>query len=244
MTDAITQYGAAMSIGGTAVAQLDEIGEVKIAHKLLEATAHDSTSGWEELIPSGRKSVSAIPIKGRLKVSDTNGQVALKTALVAGTLSAIVITFPTAITATWSFNAYVEDFSTGALGQDGVAEFTATLRVSGVPTLAITASGGISGLSGIEENAGGALTFNPTFATGTYDYVVAVNTASTYIKLTPTAASHTITISNGTTSQSVTSGAQSGEIDLGAAGTVTTVTITVYETGKAAKVYTIHVSRP
>jgi len=245
-TAAITSYGAALSIAATAVAQLDRIGGIKVTAPVVDATGHDSTSGWDELIASGRKRGEPIPIHGKLKVADTNGQVALKTALVAGTLSAIVITFPTTITSTWTFSAYVEDFEIEEMGLDGTCGFNATLRPSGVMTWGITASTGMSALTGVEENAGAALTFNPTFAIGTYTYAVSVNTASSYVKFTPTAASHTITITNSfdSSESTVATGNQSGELDLGAAATITTFTIKVVETGKAAKTYTVVVSRP
>ena len=106
--------------------------------------------------------------------------------------------------------------------------------------MSITYSNNLSGLTGIEEEVGGALTLVPTFAGGTYEYAVTVNTASTYIKLTPAAASGVITV-NGNT---VSTGTETGEIPLGAAGSITTVTIKVKETDKIARNYTLTVMRP
>jgi 3-oxoacyl-(acyl-carrier-protein) synthase len=55
--------------------------------------------------------------------------------------------------------------------------------------------------------------------------------------ITPTAASHTIEIAANGTTQTVTSGNASSAISLGSAGTMTEVTVKVYESGKAAKTY-------
>jgi hypothetical protein len=100
----------------------------------------------------------------------------------------------------------------------------------------------MSALSLADTN--GALTPIPTFVIGTFLYTFSVLTASAWVKFTPTAANHTITIVCGTQSETITSGSQSGAITLGSAGTVTTITITVQETAKVAKTYTFYVTRP
>lgn len=242
-SSAIAGFGAAFSWNSQTVGEITEIGGLKVSAKFIDITNLSSPDGFEEQKPTLLKGEN-LSIKGNFIASDTNGQQAMLTDFLAKTSRTGVITFPTAITATWTFTGYIANFEITGLSNDGKVEFSAEIAITGKPTLAIGASTGMSNLTGIEENAGGALTFNPTFAIGTYLYAVAVNTASTYIKLTPTAASHTITISNGTSEQTVTSGAQSGEIDLGSAGTVTTITVKVYEAGKTTKTYTIYVSRP
>ncbi len=94
-----------------------------------------------------------------------------------------------------------------------------------------------------EETDGAALTFLPTFAIANLPYNVTVDTTSTWIKLTVTAAGHTITAKAAGISYPLTSTVQSGEIAIGAAGSVTDVVISVKETAKTAKFYTIHVYR-
>jgi hypothetical protein len=115
-----------------------------------------------------------------------------------------------------------------------------SVKVVGKPTLLLTQSAGMSGLTGIQQQGGAALTIAPAIAVGTYVYTCAVNTASTWIKLTPVAGSHTIYI-QGT---AVGTGNQSGEIALGAAGTVTEVNIVAFETNKAPRLYIVRVTRP
>ncbi len=241
-TSAEKAFGTQITRNGTVIAELASIGPAGKTLETQDVTTHQSANGYREFIGT-LKDGGEIALAGNFIKGDTNGQVGLETDLENRTVQSFVITFA-GTAATWTFSALVTKFQIEDMTPDGKQGFTATLRVTGKPVLAITASGGLTGLTGIEENAGGAITFVPAFLAGTTTYAVSVNTASTWIKLTPTAAAHTITISNGTSSQTVTSGAQSGEIDLGAADSVTTVTITATESGKVAQVTTIYVTRP
>jgi hypothetical protein len=114
------------------------------------------------------------------------------------------------------------------------------LKITGKPTLYTTLSTGISAMTGIEENAGAALTITPTVAAGTYAYACTVNTASDWVKLTVTATSHTVYIQG----VAETTAVQSAEVTLGAAGTTTDVLVMVYETSKSPRLYTLTVTRP
>ncbi len=79
----------------------------------------------------------------------------------------------------------------------------------------------------------------PAPAQTTYDYVATVLTGVSSVTVTPTATAGVITV-NGTV---VATGQASGAIALGAAGSVTTVTIVVTESAKVAKTYTVRVAR-
>lgn len=81
-------------------------------------------------------------------------------------------------------------------------------------------------------------TLSPVFAAGTYAYTAAVVNATTSVTVTPTCAAATLLRVNGVT---VASGVASGAISL-AVG-VNTITVTVVETGKTNKTYTIYISR-
>jgi len=234
MTGAISQYGSTLQIAGYTVAQVEDIGEIKISHKMSDASAHDS-GGWGEVIPSGSKSAATIAIKGRCKPGDTNGQVALRAALVAGTLSAIVITDSTGVISA-SFNGYVEDWAWGGLSQTGDAiEFSCTLHPSGVITQGITASNNVTALTITTA------TLYPIFAAGTYAYTATSTGAS--VTVTATFAAGTATVTNGTSTVALTSTVASAALALGVAGTVTTITIVVTETGKVAKTYIINIAK-
>lgn len=242
MTDALGAYGTTLTWNGNVIAEVRNISGPKITIDTKDVTSHSSADAHKEFIPTlvdgGEVSIEALFIPG-----DTDGQKAFITDAQARTSRTAIITLPTAAGATWTFTGIVTslDFTHPAPDELG---FTATIKVTGKPVLAITASTGMSALSVIEENGGGAVTPVPTFAIGTFTYSLSVNTLSDYVKFTPTAASHTITIKCGTQSEVVTSGAQSGEITLGSAGSVTTITIEVQESGKTKKTYTFYVTRP
>jgi len=243
-TSAKAGFGVSLTWNSQAVAEITEVGGLKISTEFKDVTSHSSSGNFREQIATLSKAEN-LTIKGNFISSDTNGQVAMRTDCGNQTSRTGVITFPSSITATFTFTGYIASFEITGFGIDGSVEFVAEIAITGEPTLALTSSGGLTGLAGIEENAGGALDFIPNFANGTYIYTVAVNTASTYVKFTPTAASHTITILNGYDSSTTTvaTGNQSGELDLDAANTVTKFTITATETGKVAVVYIVYVTR-
>lgn len=234
-------YGTKLLIGGsggTPIAELTNISGPELDTDEIDVTTHDSVDGFEEVIP-GLKRTGVISIEGNFLPGDA-GQAALLADYLSGVKKTYAILFPAAMAAEWVFSAFVKMPPSTEAPIDDKVPFTAELRVTGKPTLNLTNSGGLTALTGIEQQLGAALVFVPAFANAKLAYSVTVNTASTWIKLTPTAASHTITV-NGV---AVASGVQSGEITLGAAGSLTTVTISAKETNKIAKIYTITVVRP
>ena len=242
-TTAISAHGVTLTRNGNTIAEITRVGKIKKTLDVFPATNSGSANSYKEVI-AGLKEMAPLEIEGNFIAGDTTGQIGLDTDLEARTLQTFILTFPTAITATCTFTAYVTEFSMGDFPQDGKGlGFTATLTPSGKPTVAITASGNLTALTGIEETGAAALTFTPAFAAATKTYNVAVNTASTWVKFTPTLAGATITINNGTSSQDVASGAQSGTIAVTDAA-ITTITLSVKETGKVATVYTVHVYTP
>ena len=81
-------------------------------------------------------------------------------------------------------------------------------------------------------------TLSPAFAAATYNYVSTVVNATSSVTVTPTCAAATELRVNGVT---VASGVASGAIAL-AVG-VNTITVTVLQTGKTNKTYTLYISR-
>lgn len=192
----------------------------------------------------GLRDAGDLSLEGNLYPGDALGQVAMHADLASGTERAYVLTFPPAMGASMSFQGLVTAFSTGT-PMEGKVPFSATIKISGVPTLNITASNNITVLVGIEENIGVALDFVPNFLATTYIYSTAlINTASTWVKVTVTFAAGVGTVECLGVTQSLVSTVQSGAILIGAANTSSVVTITIKETNKVATVYTIHVPRP
>lgn len=234
-TAAIAAYGAALARNGNTIAELTKIGPPKLKLDTAEVTNHQSSDSYREYIGTLLDG-GDVAIEGNFIVGDTNGQIGLITDMEAKTVQSFVLTFPTAVTATWTFSALVTAFEIGDMNHDGSVTFTATLKVTGKPTLANTASTGLTTpFFVISQSA----VVTPALAGNVYTYVGTVLTGVTSVTVTPTAAAGTITV-NGNT---VATGVASSAITLGAAGSVTTITIVVTETGKTAKTYTVYLSR-
>lgn len=225
--------GTVFKIGANAVGGIKSIGGVNWTAAMIDCT--ELTDENKQQIP-GLKSVGDIPVSGFLRNNDTNGQSALMTAFTNGTLTAFTIEFPSALAASWTFNAYVSGFSTGETNIDGTVDFEATLSISGAPSLNLTTSTGLTTPFFVISNSA---VITPAPSGSVYDYVATVLTGVTSVTVTPTAAAGVITV-NGNV---VSSGVASSAIALGAAGTVTTITIVVTESGKTPKTYTIKLAR-
>ncbi len=239
VTSAKIGYGTTLSWNSVALAELTRIGAVRLTASKQDSTSHDSANSFKEFVP-GLIDPGDVEIEGFFRPDDS-GQVALETDMIARTSRTAVISFPTALsTTTWTFTAYVVAFEAGDATPEGLIPFRATLGVVGKPTLGVTASTGMSALTAADSV--GAATIFPTFAIGTFTYDVPTAGAATWIKWTPTAASHVITITSSLgESEVVASGAQSGAFTI-TSGAITTFTIKVQETGKSAKTYTLYVT--
>lgn len=226
-------FGTTLTWNSQTVTKLHNIGGVEVTAEMVDTSTHQSTSAFTEKLP-GMLSVSDIPIEGYFDPADTNGQVAMVTDCTGRTSRTVVITFPDTI-ATWTATAYLSSIKIGDNAINGMIPFSATLSVTGVPALAITASNNVTALTVTTA------TLYPTFAQGTYSYVG--TSTGTGLTFTPTFAAGTCSITNGTATVVTTSTVASGSLALGASGTQTTFTMTIQETGKAAKVYTFIIAK-
>ena len=130
--------GTTISVNNVTVGSCTAINGVEISAEDVDLTALDNASGYREKEP-GFKDGGDTTVEGFLDGEDA-GQQEMMTLLDSGAVVPVVITFPTKVKATWSFNAGVKGFST-AVGMDGGITFSATLGVSGKPTLTM---GGVS----------------------------------------------------------------------------------------------------
>lgn len=224
--------GTRLSWDGNYVSDVTKIGGVEVSVDTLETTTLDSI--YKEFI-SGMPDAGSVDIEGYFYPGDTNGQIALKNA-VGGALKTCVITLPTAFATSWTFTGMVVKFKTGEADKDGIVPFSANIKISGMPVLAITAS---AGLTTTFFSISNSAVINPAPAGNVYEYVATVLTGVSSVTVTPTATAGVITV-NGSV---VTSGQASAAITLGAAGSLTNITIQVTETGKMPKTYIIRLSR-
>ena len=239
MTNAISAKSTALIWNGRKLAELLSISGPSQKVDMIDVSNHDSANAFKEF-KAGLVHAGEITIEGNFIASDSIGQITLNTDIQARTSRAAFVVLPMSAGVAWSFTGYGSAGPELSAPHDGKLGFTAALMVTGKPTLLTTQTTGISAMTGIEENAGAALSLSPAIAAGTYAYTCTVNTASTWVKLTVTAASHTIYIAG----TAVATGVLSGEIALGAAGTDTVIDIVAYESAKAPRLYTVTVTRP
>lgn len=237
-TAAVSAFGTVLARNGTTVAELTNIGSPKLKLDTIDVTTHQSSDKYREyvgsLIDGGELS-----LEGNFKADDTDGQIGLITDLNARTLQTWTITFPASTGTVWSFSALVTAFEIDDAPVDGKFGFKATLKVSGKPTLTVATSAGLT-TTFLAFSAG---TLVPAAAQAVTEYVLSEANDVTGITITPTASAGVITITANGVSQVVTSGQASTTIALGTAGSITEVKISVKETNKAAKVYTIYVAK-
>lgn len=225
-------YQFVLKKGSTTIGYLTKIGNVELSVEELDATTLADLYKKSEpgLIEPGE-----IPIEGWFDSSDA-GQTALFASL-GSDAEAYTIEFPNSA-GSWSFNAWLKTIKrVGDAEVNGKIAMSGTLKISGQPTLALSASAGLTTPFFTISNSA---VISPAASGSVYDYVATVLTGVSSVTVTPTATAGTITV-NGNV---VASGVASSAIPLGSAGSITTVTIVVTETGKTPKTYTVRVVRP
>jgi len=237
MASGVSGFGTVLIWNYQKILELTNIGGVSQSRATIDVTSHDSPDGYQEFV-AGLGDGGEIPLEGNFISGDANGQIALHTDIQGGTKRYCYIVFPMAQGGSMEAYAIATRFA-NAFPIDNKIPLTGALKISGKPSMYITQSAGMSGLTGIESKDTGALTITPTIAAGTYAYACTVDTTSTWVKLTITAASHTI-YADGVAQ---TSTVQGGEIALGAAGTTTDILIIVYESSKSPRLYILTVTR-
>ena len=110
------------------IANLTSIGEIGLESEEIDATDLDSPDNFKEFI-AGFKDAGEVPIAGNIK-DEANVEKMLALAN-AQTLEEWIVEYPSG--AKWEFTAFVKSFKDGEKTTDGLATFTASLRISGKP---------------------------------------------------------------------------------------------------------------
>jgi predicted secreted protein len=126
--------GTKLKKGSTAIAELTSIGGLDLSADTIETTTLDSADGFRTYA-QGLKDAGEVSLSGYFDPTDHEG---LFDDFESGVAATYTIEFPAALGAKWEFNAIVTAYSTGAEMEDNVS-FEATLKVSGKPTLTVTA---------------------------------------------------------------------------------------------------------
>lgn len=113
----------------TIIANLTSIGEIGVESEEIDATDLDSPNNYKEFI-AGSKDAGEVSLAGNIK---DEAKVEQMLALAESqSLEDWVVTYPSG--ATWTFTAFVKSFKDGEKTTDGLATFSASLRISGKPT--------------------------------------------------------------------------------------------------------------
>lgn len=221
--------GTQILINSNVIAGLTSISGLDLTAETLDVTTLSSDGGYREFI-GGFKDGGEVSISGYFEPGDADGQVALHDAFEAGEAIPFSIIFPQG--AAWSFNGVVTGFSTGAELED-IVSFEGTIKVSGKPTLGLTASVGLSNLA----LTGTSGTLSPEFDADTRYYSFDGVTADS-VTVTATGAGQKIKLFvDGAYLQDLASGSASSDITMEIGSKK--LTILANETSKAPKIYDV-----
>jgi len=235
MGNAVHTFGTTFTWNSQTIAELSVINGIELTASTVDVTTHQSSDTYTEFL-TGLLTAGDVSLEGNFDYTDTTGQQAMITDFNSRTSRTAVITFPASTGTTWTFTGNITAIKIGDAPVDGAIPFTATVKPTGKPVFAVATSDGLTTpFFAISESA----VIAPDPANDTYTYVATVLTAITSVTVTPTATAGTITV-NGNT---VATGEASSAITLGAAGSVTEITIIVTETNKAPVTYTIYLTR-
>lgn len=237
MSQALSSFGVRLKRGAAYIAEIISVTPPSWKSEVIDVTNHDSVGRMAEFI-GGMRSSDDVKVTGNLILTDA-GQAGLIADQADALVHPYTIEFPTAWGASFDFSAVVLSFKVSDFLTKGDAVgFEVIMKVSGAVTLSQTLS---DGLSAITFDAAGVTA--PTVAAGTYIYVNTQATGATSVTIAVTATG-VITLTTPVGTQILTSTVASSAIALGAAGSITDLSVSVKETGHVAKVYTIHVLRP
>jgi hypothetical protein len=236
-------YGTTFTWDGDPVGILTRIGPVSISVSKVDSTDLTAADAFKTMLP-GLLDPGDVDLEGWFRPDDT-GQAGMLADMLSRTVKEFIITFPTTISSsTWTGNAYVTAFTAGDATPEGIVPWSAKISITGKPVLGVTASTGMTVMTGIEETGTAALVILPTVGAAVYTYVAdPIDTASTWVKLTVTAAG-VITATVLGVEHVLTTTVQSEALLIDAAGEVTPIYIKVQEALKSPRNYTLYIQRP
>lgn len=125
----LTKKKSGSESGDLKIANLTSIGEIGIESEEIDVTDHDSPNGYKEFEP-GMKDAGEVSLAGNIK-DESNVEKMLALAE-SQSMEEWEVTYPSG--AKWSFSGFVKSFKDGEKTPDGVATFSASIRISGKPT--------------------------------------------------------------------------------------------------------------
>jgi predicted secreted protein len=231
-------FGTAFTWNGQPLSGKTTVGFPKMSAESIDKTTHESADEYAEFM-AGMRDAGTLALSGYFKYDDTNGQIAMLSDFASGTTREWTATLPNSI-AVWTGNGFLTKWEMGDAPIRGLIPWTAEIKVTGKPTLAVATSTGLTPPFFAVSESG---TISPNPAGDVYEYVVNFLTGVASFTITPTAAAGTIEIEANGAKQTVASGQASSAITLGEADSFIDVKIKVTETNKAPVVYTLHCCR-
>ena len=128
MGTTLTKTKSGSETGDLRIANLTSIGEIGVESEEIDATDLDSPNNYKEFI-AGSKDAGEVSLAGNIK-DETNVEKMLSLAE-SQSVEEWIVAYPSG--ATWKFRAFVKSFKDGEKTTDGLATFTANLRISGKP---------------------------------------------------------------------------------------------------------------
>lgn len=110
------------------VAHLTSIGAIGVESEEIDVTDLDSADDYKEFI-AGTKDAGTVDLAGNIK--DESIVTAMLALAESRSIENWTVTYKSG--ATWTFKGYVSSFKDGEKTPDGLATFTASIRVSGKP---------------------------------------------------------------------------------------------------------------
>ena len=111
------------------IANLTSIGEIGVESEEIDATDLDSPNNYKEFI-AGSKDAGEVALAGNIK-DESNVEKMLALAE-SQSMEEWTVEYPSG--AKWTFHGFVKSFKDGEKTPDGLATFSATIRISGKPT--------------------------------------------------------------------------------------------------------------
>jgi hypothetical protein len=145
---------------------------------------------------------------------------------------------------TFTGTGFISNFKPGDVKPDGTVEVEFEITPTGKVTMGVTYSTGLTTpFFSIVSNVGGD-TVTPAAAGSTYTYNVRLGAGAATYTVTPTAAAGTIVLTDATgATQTIVTGNASSALAAPTNG-MHTIYISVTETNKASRKYTLHVGEP
>jgi len=124
----LTKAKSGDELEDTLIANLTSIGEIGIESDEIDVTDLGSDAGFKEYI-AGTKDAGEVSIAGNIIEESTVEK--LMALANSRNVESWTVTYPSG--ATWTFKGFIKSFKDGEKTVDGLATFTASIRVSGAP---------------------------------------------------------------------------------------------------------------